>query len=137
MSAVTSNDFAPLAVLIVDDEAPARDRLRDLLGDIADTQPTRIVGMAASGIEALALLERQPAARWLPASSPSHFVPSSIRVIGASAQANTAWKTRNSTAASSSGPSTGCSTKRSMRSLAACGTISSRSSFCSILRTAT
>ena len=29
MSAVTSNDFAPLAVLIVDDEAPARDRLRD------------------------------------------------------------------------------------------------------------
>jgi len=61
MSAVMSNDFAPLAVLIVDDEAPARDRLRDLLGDIADTQPTRIVGMAASGIEALALLERQPA----------------------------------------------------------------------------
>ena len=61
MSAATSTDFAPLAVLIVDDEAPARDRLRDLLGDIADTQPTRIVGMAASGIEALALLERQPA----------------------------------------------------------------------------
>ncbi len=48
-------------MLIVDDEAPARDRLRDLLGDIADTQPTRIVGMAASGVEALALLERQPA----------------------------------------------------------------------------
>ena len=59
MSAVTSNDFAPLAVLIVDDEAPARDRLRDLLGDIADTQPTRIVGMAASGIEAL--LRQTPA----------------------------------------------------------------------------
>jgi two-component system response regulator AlgR len=47
-------------VLIVDDEAPARDRLRDLLGDIADTQPTRIAGMAASGVEALAVLEREP-----------------------------------------------------------------------------
>ena len=55
-----STDFAPLSVLIVDDEAPARDRLRDLLGDIADTQPTRIAGMAASGVEALAVLERQP-----------------------------------------------------------------------------
>ena len=39
MSAATSADFAPLSVLIVDDEAPARDRLRDLLGDIADTAP--------------------------------------------------------------------------------------------------
>lgn len=55
-----STDFAPLSVLIVDDEAPARDRLRDLLGDIADTQPTRIAGMAASGVEALAVLEREP-----------------------------------------------------------------------------
>lgn len=55
-----STDFAPLSVLIVDDEAPARYRLRDLLGDIADTQPTRIAGMAASGVEALAVLEREP-----------------------------------------------------------------------------
>ena len=59
MSAATSADFAPLSVLIVDDEAPARDRLRDLLGDIADTQPTRIAGLAASGVEALAVLERE------------------------------------------------------------------------------
>ena len=50
----------PWQVLIVDDEAPARYRLRDLLGDIADTQPTRIAGMAASGVEALAVLEREP-----------------------------------------------------------------------------
>jgi CheY-like chemotaxis protein len=60
MSEPAEHDFAPLSVLIVDDEAPARDRLRDLLGDIADTQPTRIAGMAASGVEALALLEREP-----------------------------------------------------------------------------
>ncbi len=50
---------APLAVLIVDDEAPARERLRDLLGDIAERQPTHIAGMAANGVEALALLERE------------------------------------------------------------------------------
>jgi two-component system response regulator AlgR len=47
----------PLNVIIVDDEAPARERLRDLLGDIAATQPTRVVGMAANGHEALRLFE--------------------------------------------------------------------------------
>ncbi|MCL2657496.1 MAG: LytTR family DNA-binding domain-containing protein [Betaproteobacteria bacterium] len=47
----------PLAVLIVDDEAPARERLRDLLGDIAAMQPTRIVGMAANGNDAIRLFE--------------------------------------------------------------------------------
>ncbi|MCX9154591.1 LytTR family DNA-binding domain-containing protein [Niveibacterium sp. 24ML] len=56
MNAVT----APLGVLVVDDEAPARERLRDLLGDIAAQQPTRIVGMAANGHEALRLIEAQP-----------------------------------------------------------------------------
>ena len=50
-------DSQALDVLIVDDEAPARERLRDLLGDIAGDQPTRIVGMAGNGIEALRLLE--------------------------------------------------------------------------------
>ncbi len=50
-----------LRVLIVDDEAPARARLRDLLGDIAASKPTRIVGMAANGMEALRLLEAEPA----------------------------------------------------------------------------
>ncbi|MDQ8023315.1 MAG: LytTR family DNA-binding domain-containing protein [Moraxellaceae bacterium] len=50
-------DTQPLDVLIVDDEAPARERLRDLLGDISAEQPTRIVGMAGNGVEALRLLE--------------------------------------------------------------------------------
>ncbi|MBW7859468.1 MAG: LytTR family DNA-binding domain-containing protein [Rhodocyclaceae bacterium] len=48
---------APLRVLIVDDEAPARTRLRDLLGDIRDRHSTELVGLAANGIEALRLLD--------------------------------------------------------------------------------
>ncbi|MDX9700939.1 MAG: LytTR family DNA-binding domain-containing protein [Rhodocyclaceae bacterium] len=50
-----------LSVLIVDDEAPARSRMRELLGDIAAEQPTRLVGMAANGVEALRLLEHESA----------------------------------------------------------------------------
>lgn len=46
-----------LRVVIVDDEAPARGRLRDLLGDVAASQPTVLVGMAANGVEALRLIE--------------------------------------------------------------------------------
>jgi two-component system response regulator AlgR len=57
MSAVLPVPDAPLRVLIVDDEAPARSRLRDVLGDIADTQPSVVVGMAANGAEALRLYE--------------------------------------------------------------------------------
>lgn len=48
----------PLALLIVDDEAPARDRLKDLLGDIAATQPTQVAGVATNGFEALRFLEQ-------------------------------------------------------------------------------
>ncbi|ATE59021.1 LytR/AlgR family response regulator transcription factor [Thauera sinica] len=51
----------PLRVLIVDDEAPARTRLRDLLGDIDAAQPTVLLGMAANGVEALRLLETDAA----------------------------------------------------------------------------
>lgn len=51
----------PLRVMIVDDEAPARSRLRDLLGDIAADQPNEVAGLAANGVEALRLLEVQPA----------------------------------------------------------------------------
>ncbi len=43
----------PLRVLIVDDEAPARQRLRDLLADIAADLPNVVVGEAADGVEAL------------------------------------------------------------------------------------
>ena len=47
---------APLRVLIVDDEAPARRRLRELLDDCAGALPLVVVGEAASGREALDLL---------------------------------------------------------------------------------
>ena len=47
---------ASLRVLIVDDEAPARRRLRELLDDCAAALPLAIVGEAANGREALDLL---------------------------------------------------------------------------------
>ncbi|MGH8671000.1 MAG: LytR/AlgR family response regulator transcription factor [Burkholderiales bacterium] len=46
----------PLRVLIVDDEAPARNRLRVLLVDCAATLPTEVVGEAGDGAEAIRLL---------------------------------------------------------------------------------
>ena len=51
---------APLKVLIVDDEAPARRRLRELLDDCTTALPLVVVGEAASGREALALLGSTP-----------------------------------------------------------------------------
>lgn len=50
-----------LRVFLVDDEAPARARLRGVLGDCAETLPNRVVGEAASGAEALAALAETPA----------------------------------------------------------------------------
>jgi two-component system, LytTR family, response regulator AlgR len=47
-----------LKVFIVDDEAPARERLRALLGDIAAEVATSVVGEARHGVEAV---ERVPA----------------------------------------------------------------------------
>ncbi|NTV94926.1 MAG: response regulator transcription factor [Thiobacillus sp.] len=47
-----------IRVFIVDDEAPARARLRRLLDDCADTMPNEVVGEAASGPAALAELEQ-------------------------------------------------------------------------------
>jgi two-component system response regulator AlgR len=46
----------PLRVLIVDDEAPARNRLRDLLADCALKMPLEIAGEAENGQCALAML---------------------------------------------------------------------------------
>lgn len=48
-------------VLIVDDEAPARSRLRHLLADIAGEFPHRVVGEAGDGVAALELLAGHPA----------------------------------------------------------------------------
>jgi two-component system response regulator AlgR len=42
-----------LSVMIVDDEAPARARLRDLLADIAAEVPNAVVGEAANAVDAL------------------------------------------------------------------------------------
>ena len=49
----------PLKILLVDDEPLARDRLRVLLGDLAVQRPTEVVGEAANGLEALAVLRQQ------------------------------------------------------------------------------
>jgi two-component system response regulator AlgR len=46
----------PLRVVIVDDEAPARSRLRDLLADCATSIPLQIVGEAESGAQVVELL---------------------------------------------------------------------------------
>lgn len=43
----------PLRILIVDDEAPARIRLREVLADCAAEQPVIVAGESASGKEAL------------------------------------------------------------------------------------
>jgi two-component system response regulator AlgR len=48
---------APLRVLIVDDEAPARRRLRDVLDDCGEVLPITLVGEAAGGREAVEMLQ--------------------------------------------------------------------------------
>jgi len=50
-----------LKIAIVDDEAPARNRLKDLLHDCRDQMPTTLVLEAANGREALDLLQTHPA----------------------------------------------------------------------------
>jgi two-component system response regulator AlgR len=47
---------APLKILVVDDEAPARRRLRELLEDCASALPLVVMGEADSGRQALDLL---------------------------------------------------------------------------------
>jgi two-component system response regulator AlgR len=49
-----------LRIFIADDETPARERLKELLADIAAELPTEVVGEAASGLDAVAQL---PASR--------------------------------------------------------------------------
>lgn len=50
----------PLSVLVVDDEAPARARLRDLLADVAVEVPNSICAEAANGLLAIAAIEAHP-----------------------------------------------------------------------------
>lgn len=50
------NQARPLSILIVDDEPPARARLRELLADIAPALPLEVAGEADSGLAALAWL---------------------------------------------------------------------------------
>jgi two-component system response regulator AlgR len=45
-----------MRILVVDDEGPARHRLRDLLADCADKLPLEVVGEATNGREALELV---------------------------------------------------------------------------------
>ena len=52
---------APIRVLIVDDEAPARARLRDVLADCAAELPLEIVGEAGTARDALAVMALKPA----------------------------------------------------------------------------
>lgn len=52
---------AKLRIAITDDEAPARNRLRSLLEDIAEMIPIDVVGDAENGQRLLELLERRPA----------------------------------------------------------------------------
>ena len=51
----------PLRIVIVDDEAPARSRMRDLLADCASQLPLTVEGEADSGRKALALLAERKA----------------------------------------------------------------------------
>jgi two-component system response regulator AlgR len=50
------NAQSPLKVFLVDDEQPARARMREVLGDLAAELPNVVVGEAANGQEALAAL---------------------------------------------------------------------------------
>lgn len=50
---------SPLRIAIVDDEAPARKRMRELLADCAPAVPLTVIGEAASGREALELAQRE------------------------------------------------------------------------------
>ncbi|MDR3324104.1 MAG: response regulator, partial [Zoogloeaceae bacterium] len=50
----------PLGLMIVDDEALARSRLKELLGDLAEICPTQVQGEAENGLVALEWLQNQP-----------------------------------------------------------------------------
>jgi two-component system response regulator AlgR len=51
----------PLTIFMVDDEVPARNRLKELLADCAHQFPLQLVGEACDGVEALNRLAETPA----------------------------------------------------------------------------
>ena len=51
---------AALSVMIVDDESPARARLRDLLSDVAAEVPNAVVAEAANGLLAIEVIALHP-----------------------------------------------------------------------------
>jgi len=57
VNAVVAPSACPISVLIVDDEAPARARLRDLLADLAAELPNEVVAEAENGVVALGVIE--------------------------------------------------------------------------------
>lgn len=57
---MTAEASAPVRILLVDDEAPARSRMRDLIADCASELLLEIVGEADSGRAALALIADRP-----------------------------------------------------------------------------
>ena len=61
MNDVSAAKTDPARILIVDDEAPARMRMADLLSDIAEEFPHRVIGDAANGRSALDRLAESPA----------------------------------------------------------------------------
>ncbi|HEY7743946.1 MAG TPA: LytTR family DNA-binding domain-containing protein [Burkholderiales bacterium] len=56
-----SEEKPPLKIVIVDDEAPARSRLRELLADCGAELPLVVAGEAESGPAAIELLAAEPA----------------------------------------------------------------------------
>jgi len=54
---ISGNSLHSLSVMIVDDEAPARTRLRDLLTDLNDEIPTTITAEAADGLSAIEAMD--------------------------------------------------------------------------------
>jgi two-component system response regulator AlgR len=54
------SQVAPLRLFLVDDEEPARERMKEVLGDLAPEMPNIVVGEAANGRDGLALLPTLP-----------------------------------------------------------------------------
>ena len=50
---------AKLRIVVTDDEAPARNRLKDLLEDVSEMLPLELVGEAENGRKLLELMEKQ------------------------------------------------------------------------------